>query len=350
MNNKKLRRLFAAAIICIFVLSMGFSCAAESASVLSADTDVNMVLSADSDVDQAPSDEVADISGELGVAPDRGDLFYNCTEPRLVDNADLLTDGEEQDVLNTLNQFSEELKFDIVVVTENTIGSKTPMEYADDYYDYTGYGYGENYDGVLLLVSMENRDYWISTCGFGIDAITTYGGVEYVENEFLDYLGSGDYATAFTTFATACKALVENAVEGNYYDRYEDADNNYYFGYYNEALEFYTSHGNSFKEVNYFGGFIFALIAGLVIAYLAVKSMKSKLKSVSKKQSASNYVVDDSIRLERREDRFLYSNVYKVKIPTETKSSGGSGGFKGSSGGTHVSSSGRSHGGGGGHF
>ena len=52
---------------------------------------------------------------------------------------------------------------DLVVVTANTLGGKSPMEYADDYYDYNGY----TDDGALLLVSMEDRDWWISTKGSG---------------------------------------------------------------------------------------------------------------------------------------------------------------------------------------
>ena len=60
-------------------------------------------------------------------------------------------------------------------VTADTINGETPMAYADDYYDYNGYGAGADNDGILLLLSMEDRDWWISTTGYGIDAFTDYG-------------------------------------------------------------------------------------------------------------------------------------------------------------------------------
>lgn len=60
--------------------------------------------------------------------------------PRLVDNAGLLSQAEADSLRATLDQYSEELNFDIVVVTTNTLDGKTPRDYADDYFDYTATG------------------------------------------------------------------------------------------------------------------------------------------------------------------------------------------------------------------
>ena len=65
-------------------------------------------------------------------------------QPRVVDNANLLTASEEQELEKYLDSISEDLKFDIAVVTTDTINGKTPMAYADDFYDYNGYGYGDD--------------------------------------------------------------------------------------------------------------------------------------------------------------------------------------------------------------
>ena len=92
--------------------------------------------------------------------------------PRLVDEADLLTDEEEADILEQLDEISERQECDVAVVTVDGLDGKSAMEYADDFYDYNGYGFGEEKDGILLLVSMEERDWYISTCGFGITALT----------------------------------------------------------------------------------------------------------------------------------------------------------------------------------
>lgn len=96
------------------------------------------------------------------------------------------------------------------VVTADDIGRKNTMDYADDFYGYNGYGFGENYDGVLLLVSMEDRDWWMSTSGYGITAITD-AGIEYISDKFLSDLSDGDYAGAFSTYAELCDEFFTQA-------------------------------------------------------------------------------------------------------------------------------------------
>ena len=90
--------------------------------------------------------------------------------PHLIDNADLLTGEEESNLLAKLDEISDRLSVDVAVVTEDSIGDKTPREYADDFYDYNSYKY--NPDGVLLLISMEERDWYITTTGSAITTIT----------------------------------------------------------------------------------------------------------------------------------------------------------------------------------
>ena len=55
--------------------------------------------------------------------------------PRLVDGADLLTDSEEITLLSMLDEISERQMLDVVIVTTNTLEGKSPMAYADDFYD-----------------------------------------------------------------------------------------------------------------------------------------------------------------------------------------------------------------------
>ena len=64
--------------------------------------------------------------------------------PRLVDDADILTDSEEKELNQQLDTVSEEQECDVIIVTVDSLNGKTVEEYADDYYDDNGYGYGEN--------------------------------------------------------------------------------------------------------------------------------------------------------------------------------------------------------------
>ena len=112
--------------------------------------------------------------------------------PRLVDEADVLTVEEEADVLEKLDEISERQQFDVVIACINSLGGESAQDYADDFYDYNGYGFGEEKDGTLLLVSMEEREWYISTCGYGITAITD-AGVSYLSDQFLPEMSDGNY-------------------------------------------------------------------------------------------------------------------------------------------------------------
>ena len=88
--------------------------------------------------------------------------------PRLVDDADLLTDSEEQELNTELDEISEKQQCDVVVVTENSLDGKSAQDYADDFFD----AIAENGDGVALLIDMPNREICISTGGIAIRYLT----------------------------------------------------------------------------------------------------------------------------------------------------------------------------------
>lgn len=242
------------------------------------------------------------------------------TRARVVDMAELLSDSEKTALLSKLDEISERQKLDIVVLTVNTLDGKTPRDYADDFYDYNGYGFGENKDGILLLVSMEDRDWWISTTGYGITALTD-AGIEYISEKFLSDLSDGDYAQAFTTYAELCDQFITQAKTGEPYDT-----------------------GNMPEEpFNVAWNILVAFVIGLVVAVIVTGIMKKQLKTVQLKSEANNYVKANSMIVTENRDLFLYNQVSRRARPKETDNSSG-----GSS--THTSSSGSSHGGGGGKF
>ena len=104
---------------------------------------------------------------------------------------------------------------DIVLITsEDMDGYSDIQEYADDLYDYCDYGYGANRDGLLLLISMAERDWYISTCGYGITAFTD-AGISYLGSAMKEDLSSGNYASAFYTYASECDQMITMAREGH---------------------------------------------------------------------------------------------------------------------------------------
>ena len=232
--------------------------------------------------------------------------------PRVVDQADLLNPREEAALLSRLDAISTAHGMDVVVVTADTLEGKSPMAYADDFYDYNGYCE----DGILLLISMEDSDWWISTTGYGITAFTD-AGIEYLGNRFVPSLSDGDFAEAFEIYAEHCDEFITQAKAGQPYDSHNLPK---------EPFEFLTN-------------LAICGVIGLLVAAIATAIMKGQLKTVRPQAGASNYVKKGSMNITHRQDLFLYRNVTRTPRPKE--SSGSS---------THRSSSGRSHGGGGGKF
>lgn len=237
---------------------------------------------------------------------------------RLVDNADLLTDSEETSLLSQLDNISEKQEMDIVVVTTDSLEGYTPQEYADNVFDYCGYGIGDNRDGLLLLVSIEDNDWHISTSGYAITAFTD-AGREYMSEQFLPYLSDGEYYKAFSTYADLCDQFITQAKTDEPYDV-----------------------GNLPKEpFKIWFNVLIALGIGFVFAIIVVLYMKSKLKSVRFQPAASSYVRNGSMNVTQSGDFFLYSHLDRRARPKDNDSGGSS---------THTSSSGSTHGGGGGKF
>ena len=239
----------------------------------------------------------------------------------VVDNADLLTQTEENELSEKLQDISDELQFDVVVVTTNSIGSKTATEYADDYFDYNGYGRGSNNDGALFLVDMGDRKWAISTSGYGIEAIVD-SALDDMEEEIVPYLKSGDYDGAFNEFADLTYDIVNDAKNGKSYS--------------NSTTSTTKNHKNIGTNL------IVAFSIGAGISLIIILVYRSKLKPVKFQKEAKEYIVPGSFNLRRSDDVFLYFNITKVPIPKNNDSD--------DSGSFHSSASGSSHGGSSGSF
>ena len=90
----------------------------------------------------------------------------------VVDQAELFTDGEETELAASAATLGSQYQMDIVLVTTNDTGGLSAREYADDYFDYNGYGIGSERNGILFLMDFDNREIYISTSGSSIRYLT----------------------------------------------------------------------------------------------------------------------------------------------------------------------------------
>ena len=269
-------------------------------------------------------------------------------ESRVYDEVGLLTDNEAAQLEATLGELTESVGFDIAVAVFQSTESYDYIEdFTDDFYERNNYGYGPEKDGILLVLSMENRDYCISKFGTQI----TDEGIDLIEDKCLGYISDGEYYKGFSVFGNTAAALVEQANEGNIYGSDYESGYYYYDDNYADGYEIAdpTANMSLGEKVGYFfrhkapKDAVISIIVGLFGGFISGSSMKSKLKSVHKKSNAANYVVPDSLKLSGSNEIFLYANVAAAPKPKDPPpSSTSSGGHVGSHSGG-VSHSGMSH-------
>lgn len=247
----------------------------------------------------------------------------------VIDNADLLSDSEEAALESVISDLRWIYEMDIVLLTEPSLYGSRPQDHADGFYDRNGYAD----DGLLFLLSMEERDWYISTCGNAIYALTDYG-IQALADQVLPYLSQGAYYDGFEVFLGALPEYFDAYVSGDPIDGYADYSGDYYHGDQDEIL---------YYEEEFTPSFFLSLIAGVVIAAISVAVMGFGMRTSRPQRSAGVYLLDNTYRLAVQKDMYLYSNISKVKKPENNSRPGG-----GSS--VHRSGGGRSHGGGGGKF
>ncbi len=243
--------------------------------------------------------------------------------PLVVDDADILSYGDEVQLTRLLERIGAEQKCEIVVVTVSETKGKSAQTYADDYFDENGYGYGAGDDGILFLIHMgrKDREWAISTHGLGHRALGDEA-LDGLEDRVVPYLSEEQYYRGVQVFVEGCEFYLR------YYDDPDSVDNDSVWMTYLE------------NDVNVGFLLLIAVAMGAVIAFLVVNGMKAQLTSVRSRDEAGDYVRPDSFHLTRHHDVFLYHTVTRIRRDTES----------GSSGGSHRSSSGRTHGGRSGRF
>lgn len=259
---------------------------------------------------------------------------YGAEEPLdyVVDYAGLLTSGEEEMLQQLIHETMPDLQLDIVIVTTYGTGGNGVQAYADDFYDQNGYGYGADHAGILLLLDMESREWYMRTSGDAIYIFTDYG-LEELGQSILPYLSDGDYSGAFSHWIGELSYYVERFRNGSPVDGYVQPDE--YDSPYGDVIYYYDDHVG-------IKPFPIALIIGLAAALITVLVMRSRMNTARMQSGAGDYMKEGSFHLRQFSDVFLYSRVTRVAKPKNTSGGGGSS--------VHRSSGGVSHGGRGGRF
>ena len=265
-------------------------------------------------------------------------------QPRVFDQAGLFSETEIIQLEEKIAQCRKSTKMDVVIVSAYADGERSAEEYADDYYDYGGFGVGKKASGVLLLYYMDGPgqpggECYISTAGTMINMLTDER-IESILDDVYGNLGNRDFAGATECFLEDVKVYVKEGVEsGQYtYDR--------------DTGEIVRYHSIRLYEVA-----IAMVIAGILAGSVCLDikkryAMKQSSREVS--NSLQAYRADCAFCFSVAGDKMINKYVRSIPIPRNTSSGSGGRGHSGSSSAgrstIHTSSSGRSHGGGGRRF
>lgn len=217
------------------------------------------------------------------------------------DEAYLLTADEEAALAEKLADLSQQYNAQILVVTVDDLDSADVDWYLNSLYDVMGFGYGENHDGVMLMLSMKERDWRILSNGYAGEAITEQE-IEWIGDIIVSDLSDGNYATAFDLYADEVAYYLDGYINGFPFDA---------------GATLLTS-----------------LVTGLIVAWIVTAVLKGQLKSVRKQDQANSYIKPGSLQVTLQNDLYLYRNVTRTK-KAETSSSGSSrsGGSRSTGGG-----------------
>lgn len=198
-----------------------------------------------------------------------------------------------------------------IIVDDYTQFGRSIDRAAEEIFNGTGMGYGDTDNGVLLLLSMNDRDYDILAHGdFGNYAFTDYGK-DVLSDSFLDNFRNNDWYGGLRDYVSSCDYFLECAKDGNPIDVPQREEHKATLA---EKLP------------------IFAAISSAISALFCGVSSNG-MKNAKRKTDASYYVSSGRINLIAREDFFTHRTQSVQRIPRNNNSGGGHGGTTVNAGG-----------------
>lgn len=230
---------------------------------------------------------------------------------KVYDFANLFEESDEDLIYNQITNFINETGLDMAIVTTNYNSKMSVMEYADDFYDYNDF----SRDGILFLIDMDTREYYVSTTGKAMFYFDD-NRIDYILDNLYSDMVDGDYKSAVLGVISDAKGYYDSGVITNKYT--------------------FDSNGKIVRKTPW----LVLVGISLGVSFIAVMILRGKNKKVKISKDADKYL-KGTLTLTKKEDRFLFRNTQKIYSPI-SDSGGSSGGFS-----SHSGSSGVSHGGGG---
>lgn len=210
------------------------------------------------------------------------------------DDAGLLTSNEKLKLTIEAQSIAEEYGCGVYIVT---VEDYRAYGYASDVYDVTWgiyhdmeLGVGKERNGLILLLSMEDRDYATFVYGKVADYAFSDHALIKLENQFLDDFGNDDWYEGFDDYLTVSRDYLHRAAQGR-----------------------------PVRESPVPMILIFLLLA-CIIAFIITGIFWSQMRNVKMQSSARAYASGQGLNLTVKLDNFTHQTVSRRKIDTSSSS------------------------------
>ncbi|WP_279155204.1 TPM domain-containing protein [Thomasclavelia cocleata] len=295
-------------------------------------------------------DKVENIVYKIQLIVYQMSLIIDNVEPsrNIVDMANILNSEQTSQLEQKITQVINNCQMDVVILTTCLNNGKSMVDFADDYYDENDYGIDLRKSGLILALSLQDNEWYISTSGAAIDTFSDWG-IEYLGKVMKPSLVDRNFYQAFEDFVSYTEKFNVQAATDKPYDRYNqgdlpnlDVDEEVVFD--NQDNSEPKTKMDSNKRI------LISLGAGLIIGFIISFIRMGKLNTKKSVKNANEYVKENSFKLTKSNDLYLYQTVTKRARPKYEDNNHSTSSYHKTTSSTHRSSSGRTHGGGGGKF
>lgn len=212
------------------------------------------------------------VIGMLGCNATSSSEYPDTLDTYVYDPAGVLSDDTVDHIISLNESLSNQTGGEIIVACISSTGYTDIADYAYEMFNTWQIGDADENNGVLLLLSIGEDDYWCLQ-GEGLEKTLSSGKIKTILNEYLEpYFAVGDYDSGVrTTFdalieefeAAYSVDILNGSSAGTLYDDY------YYNDYYDDYYDYSAGIGTaftSFIEGLIILGIIIFIIAAIVIA------------------------------------------------------------------------------------
>lgn len=201
----------------------------------------------------------------------------------VLDQADLLRPQEEKVLQQSLDQVNQKYQVRLAVVTVKSTGGVKTGEFANVLLDKLKDSRLKG--NMVLLLSMKERDWYISTDNGMRKMITDKAGIKALSGKFLPALKKNNYPEAFGQFAKGT----------------------------DELLAYYQKEGKPYDPADAFNPLALAIGAAVAlgIGFLVRRVLIGQMNNVMPALEAGVYLDRDSFQLEENADNYLYMTVHR---------------------------------------